>query len=71
MKFISDLGTMEEAPLSQVIKITRQADKKLFIHGRFGSRGMCFSNKQKRDECISAIEYAASVSASLEFEDAA
>lgn len=71
LKFITDLGTMEQVPLDQIRKITRQGGKKLFIHGRFGSRGMSFSNKQKRDECISAIEDAARVSASLEFEDAA
>ena len=71
LKFITDLGTMEQVPLDQIRKITRQGGKKLFIHGKFGSRGMTFSNKQKRDECISAIEDAARVSASLEFEDAA
>ena len=68
LKFITDLGTLEQVPLDQIRKITRQGGKKLFIHGKFGSRGMTFFNKQKRDECISAIEDAARVSASLEFD---
>jgi len=71
LKFITELGTVEEVQLNQIRKITRQAGKKLFIHGKFGSRGMSFSNKQKRDECISAIEDAARLSASLEYEGAA
>ncbi|MGO2704708.1 hypothetical protein [Pseudomonas helleri] len=70
LKFITELGTMEEVPLSQIKRITRQGGKKVFIHGKFGSRGMSFSNKQKRDECLSAIEEGCSVSASLEFEAA-
>lgn len=70
LKFITELGSMEEVPLSQVRKITRQAGKMLFIHGRFGARGMRFSIKQKRDECISAIEDASSTRVSIEFEGA-
>ncbi|ELY1884195.1 hypothetical protein N0375_29435 [Pseudomonas aeruginosa] len=69
-KFVTDLGTMEEVPLSQIRRITRQGGKQLFIHGKFGSRGMKFSNKQKRDECLSAIEEGSSAAVSLEFERA-
>lgn len=70
LKFITELGTLEEVPLSEVRRITRQAGKKLFIHGKFGSRGMEFSKKQKRDECISAIEDAAKSRTTIEFETA-
>lgn len=70
LKFVTELGTMEEVPLSQVRRITRQAGKKLYIHGKFGSRGMEFSKKQKRDECISAIEDASKSRYSIEFENA-
>ncbi|EPA7430585.1 TPA: hypothetical protein VDT85_005701 [Pseudomonas aeruginosa] len=69
-KFVTDLGSMEEVPLSQIKRITRQGGKQLFIHGKFGSRGMKFSNKQKRDECLSAIEEGSSAAVSLEFERA-
>lgn len=69
-KFVTELGTMEEVPLSQVRRITRQAGKKLYIHGKFGSRGMEFSKKQKRDECISAIEDASKSRCTIEFESA-
>ncbi|QDG56526.1 MULTISPECIES: hypothetical protein [Pseudomonas] len=70
LKFVTELGTMEEVPLSQVRRITRQAGKKLYIHGKFGSRGMGFSKKQKRDECISAIEDASNSRSPIEFENA-
>lgn len=70
LKFVTELGTMEEVPLSQVRRITRQGGKKLYIHGKFGSRGMEFSKKQKRDECISAIEDASSSRTTVEFESA-
>lgn len=70
LKFVTELGTMEEVPLSQIRRITRQAGKKLYIHGKFGSRGMEFSKKQKRDECISAIEDASKSRSSIEFENA-
>lgn len=58
LKFIRELGTMDVVNLSSITKITKQAGKKLFIHGSFGSRGVEFSSKQKRDECIAAIENA-------------
>lgn len=70
LKFITELGTMEEVPLGQIKRITRQGGKQLFIHGKFGSRGMNFSRKQKRDECLSAIEEGSSAATSLEFEGA-
>jgi hypothetical protein len=55
-QFIRDLGEMDILNLSSITKITREAGKHVYIHGAFGSRGMTFSNKQKRDECLAAIE---------------
>ena len=56
LKWIVDMYTMEAIDLNAIQKITRKSGKWLFIHGSFGTRGIYFSNKQKRDECISAIE---------------
>jgi len=55
-QFIRDLGEVDILHLSSITKITREAGKHVYIHGPFGSRGMTFSNKQKRDECLAAIE---------------
>ena len=55
-QFIRDLGDVDVLHLSSITKITREAGKHVYIHGPFGSRGMTFSNKQKRDECLAAIE---------------
>lgn len=56
LKGLRDLGEMEEVALSEIDKITRQAGKVLYLHGVFGSRSIYFSRKQKRDECIAAIQ---------------
>lgn len=53
-----EIGDLEAVPLSAVQRITREAGKYFYLHGAFGSRGVRFSNKQKRDEGIAAIEYA-------------
>ncbi|WP_455231419.1 hypothetical protein [Geopseudomonas aromaticivorans] len=70
LKIITRLGEMDEVPLSGIKRITRQSGTKLFIHGQFGSRAIKYSDKQKRDECISAIQHAGSVSSPIEFESA-
>jgi hypothetical protein len=70
LKFIRDLGQMEIVRLSQIKRITRQGGTALFIHGKFGSRGVKFSIKQKRDECMSAIQEGCSASLTIEFERA-
>lgn len=57
-RFLQDMGTIDSIPLSGITKITREAGKSLYVHGAFGSRAMTFTNKQKRDECIAAIESA-------------
>lgn len=70
LKFIRELGKMEEVPLSQIKRITRQGGTALFIHGKFGSRGIKFSIKQKRDECMSAIQEGSSAALNIEYERA-
>lgn len=57
-RFLRDMGTVDSISLSGITKITREAGKSLYVHGGFGSRAMTFTNKQKRDECIAAIESA-------------
>ena len=49
---------MEELPLKDITKITREGGKKSFIHGKFGTRCVKWRNKQKRDECVAARETA-------------
>ena len=71
LKFIRNLSLMDEVDLNDIEKISRQSGKRLYIHGPFGSRGISFTNKQKRDECISAIQAVAKRKPALinEFED--
>lgn len=71
LKFITNLSRMDEVELNDIEKISRQSGKRLYIHGPFGSRGISFTNKQKRDECLSAIQAVAKRRPALinEFED--
>lgn len=52
---IRQLTTMDTVLLTDVQKITREAGKRLFLHGDFGSRRISFTGKLKRDECIHLI----------------
>ena len=61
LKFVVNLCTMEELPLYGITKITRQGGTTAFIHGTFGTRCVKWRNKQKRDECIAALETARNV----------
>lgn len=54
-RFLWKVGEMNELPLAQIRTLTRQAGTQLHIHGDFGSRSVRFSNKQKRDEYLSAL----------------
>jgi len=56
MKALKDMSRLDKVNISEIEKMTRQAGKRLYLHGRFGSRGIFFSDKQKRDECMSAIQ---------------
>jgi hypothetical protein len=56
LKFIYELGKMESVNYRDIKRITRQRGYSLYIHGPFGSRAIKFPSKQKRDECLSAIE---------------
>lgn len=57
-RYLFSMFTMEELPLKEVDKITREKGNTAFIHGKFGTRGIKWRNKQKRDECIAALERA-------------
>ena len=52
---VRNYGSFDRIALADVQWITRQAGKRLFLHGDFGSRRIDFSNKLKRDECIHLI----------------
>lgn len=57
-KLFSDMYKMEELPLSEIQKITRESGKKAYVHGKFGTRRISWRDKQKRDECIATLERA-------------
>lgn len=44
--------SLDSVPLNAIDRITRQAGKRVLIHGDFGSRHLSFTSKLKRDECI-------------------
>lgn len=59
LKFLKDMSQVDTVNISSIEKMTRQAGKHLYLQGPFGSRKISFSTKQKRDECMSAIQQAA------------
>ena len=68
LKFIRDLPRMDEVRLSDIGRITRKFGWDLYILGSFGSRRITFTNKQKRDECIYAIQKSGRTSAKVPIE---
>ncbi|MCU1795227.1 hypothetical protein [Pectobacterium polaris] len=56
LRFLKGLGTVERFQYSQITSFTREKGKFFYIHGDFGSRALSFSNKQKRDECLAALQ---------------
>ncbi|AYA08410.1 hypothetical protein EYS10_12790 [Rahnella aquatilis] len=56
LRFLKGLGTVERFQYSQITSFTREKGKLFYIHGDFGSRALSFSNKQKRDECLAALQ---------------
>jgi hypothetical protein len=56
LRILKDMSRLDMVKIADIEKMTRQAGKRLYLHGKFGSRGIFFSDKQKRDECLSAIQ---------------
>lgn len=56
LKFLSKLGEQDRIAIGTITNITREKGVNFYIHGSFGSRCINFSNKQKRDECLSALQ---------------
>lgn len=56
LNFIRQAGSVEEISLDEIDRVTKEKGVNFYIHGVFGSRMIGFSNKQKRDECLSAIQ---------------
>ena len=61
LNFIRKMGDYEEIDISEISNVTREKGVNFFVHGRFGSRKINFTNKQKRDECLSALQARSSV----------
>ena len=68
LRFITDLPRLDEVHLSEIGRITRKRGDDLFLLGVFGSRRITFTNKQKRDECIFAIQNSGRTSAHVPVE---
>lgn len=56
LRFLSTLGEQDRIEIGKITNITREKGINFYIHGDFGSRKIAFTNKQKRDECISALQ---------------
>ncbi|WP_318388847.1 hypothetical protein [Enterobacter sp.] len=56
LKFLRRLGEQDRIAIGSINNITREKGVNFYIHGGFGSRRINFSNKQKRDECLSALQ---------------
>ncbi len=49
---LRQMTSMDAVPLASIERITRQAGKRVLLHGDFGSRHITFTDKLKRDECL-------------------
>jgi hypothetical protein len=49
---LKQMTSMDSVPLASIERITRQAGKRVLLHGDFGSRHITFTDKLKRDECL-------------------
>jgi hypothetical protein len=67
-KWVHDFCGLDSIKLSEIKKISRARGTQLYLHGEFGSRGIIFSNKQKRDEAIALVQSSIGKSANLMFE---
>ncbi len=61
LNFIRKMGDYEEINVKDISSVTREKGVNFYIHGQFGSRKINFSNKQKRDECLSALQARTSI----------
>ncbi|MCD8549040.1 MAG: hypothetical protein LRY75_14085 [Shewanella xiamenensis] len=61
-QFLRRMGECEEIPVKLITNITREKGVNFYIHGAFGSRQINFTNKQKRDECLMALQARTKVS---------
>ena len=55
-KWIKDYCSLEVINIKSIESISREKGKILFIHGEFGTRKIEYMTKQKRDECLYAIQ---------------
>ena len=70
MKHLQGNFNPNEIPLCSIDKMTREKGNILYVLGDFGSKKLTFSSRQKRDECMAAIQrYARMSSRQLEMED--
>jgi len=56
LRFLHRISEQDIISISRITSVTREKGVKFFIHGDFGSRLFYFSSKQKRDECLSALQ---------------
>jgi len=56
LRFLSGMKRVDVIPLDGIEKISRSKGTELYLHGSFGSRRISMSSKQKRDECLAAIQ---------------
>ncbi len=56
LQFVVDYCKVDIIPLSEIDRLSRGRGVELYMHGSFGSRGLLFSSKQKRDEALAIIK---------------
>ena len=55
MPSLRQMTSLDAVPLASIERITRQAGKRVLLHGDFGSRHITFTDKLKRDECLNLL----------------
>ncbi len=56
LQFVIDYCTIDTIQLSEINRLSRGRGVELYMHGSFGSRGIKFSSKQKRDEALAIVK---------------
>ncbi|UNP89267.1 hypothetical protein MNZ22_01975 [Aeromonas encheleia] len=67
LQFLRRLGDQEAIDIKNITNVTREKGVNFYIHGNFGSRLINYTNKQKRDECLSALKARTKISISRDF----